>query len=105
MRQAEKTAIMAGAATSATIREWRKHDHPGWGWVALFALVAAVDLTGAHTMSEVFEHASRRPKTAPFVVGGWAYLTLHLFGLLPAEYDLLHQMACHRGSCPHVRRR
>lgn len=58
------------------------------GWLALIALVAVVDLTDEKTMSLVFKETSRTKVGGTVLVLGWPYLTAHLFGLLPDEYDV-----------------
>jgi hypothetical protein len=79
-----------------------KHDHPGWGWIALAALVLAADATGNETMSDAFKIASRQRVAGPAVVLTWATLTAHLFGLLPLRYDPFHMINCGwPGRCPH----
>lgn len=70
-------------------RRWR-HDHPGYGWLALAAIVVAADLTGSRTMSDVFRTASRHPVSGPCVAIGWGVLTAHLFGFIPPAYDPFH---------------
>ena len=77
-----------------------KHKHPAWGWAAIAVLVTVVDVTAEGTMSEVFRAASRHRIGAPLVLGGWCYLTAHLFGLLDPRWDLFHRAGCH-GKCLH----
>lgn len=81
-----------------------KHDHPGWGWIALAALVLAVDATGNEIMSDAFKIASRRRIAGPAVVFTWAALSFHLLGLIPLPYDPFHLVHCRPGRCPHARR-
>ena len=69
-----------------------KHDHPEYGWVALGVLVVVADLTGERTMSDTFRMAARHRVAGPAIIGGWALLTAHLFGLIPPEYDPIHRV-------------
>lgn len=61
------------------------------GWIGVGALVVAADLLDGRTMSDVSREVCRHPVAGPPVMAAWLYLTAHLFGLLPPEYDLLHQ--------------
>jgi hypothetical protein len=78
-----------------------KHDHPGWGWIALAVVVLAADATGNETMSDAFKSASRHRVMGPVVVSVWATLTAHLFGLIPPSRDPFHLINCRRRRCPH----
>jgi hypothetical protein len=80
-----------------------KHDHPGYGWLAVAGVVIAADATGNRTLSELFRTSARHPVAGPFVVVGWGTLTAHLFGLIPPQYDPVHQLACRSRSCTHAR--
>jgi hypothetical protein len=71
-----------------------RHDHPGYAWGALVALVIAADLTGSKTMSAAFRTCSRHPYFGPPLILGWGYLNAHLFGVLPVKYDLFHMAFC-----------
>jgi hypothetical protein len=77
-----------------------RHDHPGYAWAALGALVLVADLTGTQTMSEAFRTCSRHKLTGPPLAIGWVVLNAHLFGLIPAKYDPFHRAFCRR--CSHV---
>lgn len=67
------------------------------GWAALAALAFAVDLSSDKTMSEAFRDFSRTPVGRPVMIGVWAYLTIHLFGMIPADRDPLTLfLACFR---------
>lgn len=77
-----------------------RHDHPGYAWGALLALVIAADLTGSKTMSEAFKLVSRDKYLGPPLIVGWCYLNAHLFGVLPVKYDLFHRAFCK--GCIHV---
>lgn len=63
------------------------------GWGLLLVFVVAYDtwaLLGKHqTLSAEFLDAVQHPKRRWFVIAAWAYLTAHLFGLLPRKYDPL----------------
>lgn len=82
-----------------------RHDHPAYGWAAVAATVAVTDFTARRSMSDVFRTASRKKITGPVLFLGWGYLSAHLFGFIPAKFDLFHQMShvaglqCRRG-CP-----
>jgi hypothetical protein len=88
--------VLAGAGAELA-RAWWRHDHPEYGWVAVGLLVAAADVTGTKTMSEVFRSASRHPVGRPLMVIGWGVLTAHLFGLIPPDRDPINVMwkRCH----------
>src|ERR1700729_2823437 len=90
--------VLVGAAATAA-REWWRHDHPEYGWVALALLVAAADVTGTKTMSDVFRDASRGKFAGPVVYIGWGVLTAHLFGFIPPRLDPIHLVACR--NCAH----
>lgn len=79
-----------------------RHDHPGWGWIALAVLVVVADATGSKTMSDAFKIASRRRVAGPVVIAVWGTLTAHLFGLIPPPRDPFHLMNCKPGRCPHA---
>jgi hypothetical protein len=81
--------------------KYQKHNHPGWGWIALAVLVAAADTTGERTMSDAFREASRHPVLGPPVIAGWCVLTAHLLGYLPPRLDPFHRLTCYRGRCVH----
>jgi hypothetical protein len=68
-----------------------RHNHPGYGWLAVGVLVAVADVTGERTMSDTFRMAARHPVIGPAVIAGWGVLTAHLFGLVPPQYDPIHR--------------
>jgi hypothetical protein len=57
------------------------------GWAGVFAIVAVADLVGDRTMSEIFRECSRHPVGRPVLIVTWTALTMHLFGLVPADRD------------------
>lgn len=50
-------------------------------------MVAVADYLGERTMSDLFLGAARHPVGRPVMIGVWATLTAHLFGLIPRKYD------------------
>jgi hypothetical protein len=58
------------------------------GWIAVGVIAVVADLYDEKTMSLVCRETVRNPVAGPVLVGGWAYLSAHLLGLLPAKYDL-----------------
>ena len=61
------------------------------GWLAVFGLVAAIDIhaavTGQRTLSTTFRETSRRH---PYLLTtATAYLVAHLFGVIPPPADPL----------------
>lgn len=66
-----------------------KNRTPGFnGWIAVGVIALAADLLDEKTMSSVWHQTATGKVTGPPLVLGWAYLSAHLFGLLPAKYDL-----------------
>lgn len=68
------------------------------GWGVVFGVVAAIDahavITGHRTLSTTFRQTSRRH---PYlIVGATAYLTAHLFGVLPPLADPLTRLGGNR---------
>lgn len=59
------------------------------GWTGVVAIVLVADYLGDQTMSELFRAVARHPVGRPVLIGVWATLTAHLFGLIPAQYDPL----------------
>lgn len=80
-----------------------KHDHPGFGWLAVAAAVVIADVTGTRTMSDAFRALSRHPVAGPAIAVGWGALTAHLFGFLDPRLDPFHKVGCHQRKCPHAR--
>jgi len=66
----------------------------GVGWAVLAGYVAWWDLTRPETLSSAFWRGVLG-RHRRLVVGGWAYLTAHLFHLLPAWLDPLRLLARH----------
>lgn len=60
------------------------------GWAALLAVVIIADLTGEVTMSTGFRTLAHNKTFGPPLIVTWAVLTAHLFGLVPARYDPIH---------------
>ena len=72
----------------------KKGGH-GWWWLASF--VAVYDLWAAltrhETLSGAFWRAYRDPWRRWTTIGLWAFITAHLFHLVPAKYDPLRVVA------------
>jgi hypothetical protein len=66
-------------------RPWFKGG--GTGWLVIGALAVAWDLTAPETLSAAFHRARSRPVGSAVVVVLWAYLTCHLFQLIPDHAD------------------
>ena len=64
-------------------------------WIGLTGYVAAYDLwaavTGNETLSSAFYRAFRHPVRKFPVLAMWAYMTAHLFHLLPDRWDPLRR--------------
>jgi hypothetical protein len=70
-----------------------------WGsklWVGLLAYVVAADahaaLTGRETLSTAWWRAVQHPRRRWPVTLIWAYLTGHLFHLVPERFDPLRRL-------------
>lgn len=59
------------------------------GWFATLAVIVAAELLDEKTMSTGFRNYSRDPRGKYVMIPAWAYLTAHLFGVIPAKYDPL----------------
>lgn len=59
----------------------------GAGWLVIAALVVAWDITAPETLSAAFRRARSGPIGSTVVVVGWAYLTGHLFHVIPERAD------------------
>jgi len=57
------------------------------GWVSVACVVIAAEIIDARTMSEAFRAASRHKVAGVPIAVGYAILTGHLFGIIPAKYD------------------
>lgn len=66
----------------------RDHGHYG-GWVALGVVIVVADAAGDRTMSSAFRDVSRHPVGRPLMIVSWFLITGHLFGVIPARYDVL----------------
>lgn len=66
----------------------REHGHL-IGWAAILGVVVGADLASDKTMTESFRAASKHPVGRPVLVITAGYLVGHLFGVIPAEYDVL----------------
>lgn len=68
----------------------------GKAWIGLTAYVITYDayavLHKQDTMSTAFFNAVRHPRKRWPVIAVWAYLTAHLFKLLPERYDPLRRL-------------
>lgn len=65
----------------------------GAGWAVTAGVILFWDATAPETMSEAFRRSlqTRRGRAASVLL--WAYLTAHLFGVIPPRADLL-EAAC-----------
>lgn len=73
----------------------------GWrGWAAVGLVVLAADMFDEMTMSEAFTTFSRTKPGMAVTIATWSILTAHLFGIIPQEYDPIHQLAVH-SRIPH----
>ncbi len=61
------------------------------GWVLLVLGVVVWDVCAPATLSDAFRRARQSPVSAVIVGASWAFLTLHLWGVLPSQADPL----CH----------
>lgn len=59
------------------------------GWIATTAVIIAAELLDEKTMSTGFRNYSRDPVGRYVMLPAWAYLTAHLFGVIPVKYDPL----------------
>jgi hypothetical protein len=69
----------------------RKNGHL-IGWAAVVGIIAGIDATSDKTMTASFRSASRHPVGRPLLILASAYVTGHLFGVIPGEYDVLDVM-------------
>lgn len=83
MRRADDVA-------AAVSQRWRDTGWPGW--VLIAAGVTAWDALAPETMSHAFQRGSGRPTSLTAQALVWAYLTAHLFGVIPAEWDPLEML-------------
>ena len=65
-------------------------------WIGLVAYIAGYDLwaavSGNETLSSAFYRASQNPVKRTLLAALWAYLTAHLFHLLPDRWDPLRRL-------------
>lgn len=64
------------------------------GWLLTAGVVLAWDFTAPETMSESFRSAVTTPQGRAAAIITWAYLTAHLFEVIPRErdpLDIVHQ--------------
>jgi hypothetical protein len=59
------------------------------GWVATAVVILAAELLDEKTMSDGFKSYSRSRKGRFVVLPAWAFLTAHLFGVIPSKNDPL----------------
>ena len=84
-------------ATRGNAVTWaRKHGHL-IGWAAVIGVVVGADLAGDMTMTESFRAASRSRVGRPVLIISAGYVTGHLFGVIPARYDVLDRACALRG--------
>ncbi len=63
------------------------------GWIGLAIYVTAWDILAPETLSRGFYEATRHPvKRWPLTLA-WAFITAHLFRLLPERYDVLRHLS------------
>lgn len=63
-------------------------EHVGTaGWAGLLAIAGAFDVVAPETLSHAFKRASREHPVA--TGAAYAYMTAHLFGLIPEKIDPL----------------
>ena len=77
-----------------TVNDLRARS-PYFGWAAVVMVAAVADYYGDRTMSDYFRANVKRPVAGPMLAVSWGYLTAHLFGLIPPQYDPLHQAIVH----------
>lgn len=62
----------------------------GWpGWAAVLVGIAAFDALAPETMSHAWHRGRQHPVTFAAQATAWAYLTAHLFRLIPEKFDPL----------------
>lgn len=71
------------------------------GWLGLATYITLWDLFAPETLSAGFDDAIHHPKRRWQVIAAWAYITAHLFVLIPRRVDPLRRLDCLRR--PHVR--
>jgi len=62
------------------------------GWLLLAWFVTAWDVFAEETLSTAFWRAVRNPRKRWLVIVLWAYVTAHLFHLLPQRFDPLRRL-------------
>lgn len=62
------------------------------GWLGLAAYVAAWDLLAPETLSVGFADAVHHPRRRWQVLAAWAFITAHLFCVLPPQVDPLRNL-------------
>ena len=67
------------------MRPWFKGG--GGGWLVIGTLALAWDVAAPETLSAAFQRARCSPVGYAAVVVAWAFLTAHLFQLLPERAD------------------
>lgn len=68
-----------------------------WSWAGLACYVIAYDVwaikTNRQTLSAAFYKAVANPSGRYGVILAWAYLSGHLFKILPRRYDPIYRLA------------
>ncbi len=62
------------------------------GWLLLAGFVTAWDVFAEETLSTAFWRAVRSPRKRWVVIAAWAYITVHLFHLIPEKVDPLRRL-------------
>lgn len=62
------------------------------GWIGLAVYVAAWDLLAPETLSQGFADAWHHPRRRWQLLAAWAFITAHLFTVLPRQYDPLRNL-------------
>jgi hypothetical protein len=62
------------------------------GWLLLAGFVTTWDMFAEETLSMAFWRAVRTPRKRWVVIVVWAYITVHLFHLIPERFDPLRRL-------------
>jgi hypothetical protein len=83
-------SVRASAASSVVAARvpFRRTGAPGW--IILAGVVCAWDLAAPETLSNAFRRTAGTPAGRAVLAATWGYLTVHLFGVIPASRDPLY---------------